>query len=252
MLYESSTIMLKIIYMDVIIFIENGEFLVLFHTTAATNGITVLAKRIEKGIGSAAVKVVADCILCNVLKDKRSWKTNKAIKGQTTEHKKSLRMKELSEKKCAQLASEIREDKRCRASLQRQLKKDSWNRRSEQRAAKQQATCLLGNSKKFKIELQKLKEAATRQAVVLRKKEVEALIWQKRLVEKQRRQNKMLYMKAKVNSNNRGTQKNDVFENRLEELMTWLEREIEVSATLLQIKNEIEEQDALLEITISK
>ena len=38
--------------MNAIIFIENDEFSVLFCTAVATNGIIVLGKRTEKGIGS--------------------------------------------------------------------------------------------------------------------------------------------------------------------------------------------------------
>jgi len=182
-------------------------------------------------------------------KIKELEKRIKDLNDKASEHKKSLRMRELAEKKCIQLASEIQEDKKRRASLQRQLKKEAEERRSEQMAARQQAVRLLRDSNRLKVELQKVKDTASRQAAVLKRKAAEALSRQKKAVERERKRNNVLSMKS---NSIRRDRKSDEFERKQAELVSWLDQEIEISLTRLQTRLEIEEQSILVEDAMNK
>ena len=170
----------------------------------------------------------------------------KALKSKAAEHTKSLRMREMAEKKCVQLSNEIAEDKKRRATLQKQLKEAASTRRSEKKAAQQNAARMLRDSRKIQSELQKVKAHAERQAAVLRRRAAEALGKQKKLEEQQRkRKNAAAIRGARAITNSVGVQ-------RKEELSQWLERELNCATTIKGIKNQIEEQNMLLDEATAK
>jgi hypothetical protein len=164
------------------------------------------------------------------------------LNDKAVEHKKSLRRADEAEKKCAKLAEEIQVDKKLRATLQRKLKEESEERRSEKKTAQLQAARMLRDSQKLKLELQKVKDAAARQATVLKRKSAEAVCRQKKIAEQQRKRNLASSMRSQLSSSNIGR----------EDLLAWLDREIEASLERLHTKDQIEEQKALLEDAIEK
>jgi len=169
----------------------------------------------------------------------------KTLKKKSAEHTKSLRMREAAEKKCSQLAAEIAADKRRRAGLQKELKKVSYQRRQEKKAAQQQATKMLRDSQKMKNELQKVKEKAARQHAVLRRKAAEAVSKHKQLEEKQKKRNSAAAMRPRFT--------NSVGLQRKEELENWLEKELGAAVTIQDIRKQMEEQtDMIQEATIRK
>lgn len=182
-------------------------------------------------------------------KIKELEKRIKKMNEKADEHRRSLRMRELAEKKCVQLANEIKEDKKRRATLQRQIKKESEERRSEQKVARQQAARLLRDSNRLKVELQKVKDTASRQAAVLKRKAAEAVSRQKKALERERKRSNMLSIKSQ---SIRKERKSDEFEDRQVELRNWLNQEIEISLARSQTRLEMEEQSFLLEDAVSK
>ena len=172
------------------------------------------------------------------------------LKSKAAEHTRSLRMREIAEKKCAQLASEIQADKKRRAALQRKLKEESEERRSEKKAAQLHAARMLRDSQKLKCELQKVKDAAARQAAVLRRKAAEAVSRQKKMAEQQRKRNVVASMRSKASSNKRDRE--SLEDARHEDLVAWLEREIEASLTQTHTVEQLEEQKMLLEDAIER
>lgn len=171
----------------------------------------------------------------------------KTIKSKSAEHKRSLRMREITEKKCIQLASEIAESKKRRIQLQRLLKEAGKEHRSERKAAKQQAAKLLRDSQKLKHELNKVKETAARQNKILKRKAVEAISKQKRLTEQQRKMSNAAAVRAGRLSNS-----DKISTQKQEELIMWLENELNASNALKGIRGQIEEQALLLEETSFK
>jgi kinesin family protein 4/21/27 len=172
------------------------------------------------------------------------------LKSKGAEHTRSLRMRELAEKKCAQLASEIQADKKRRTALQRKLKEASEERRSEKKAAQLHAVRMLRDSQKLKCELQKVKDAAARQAAVLRRKAAEAVSRQKKTAELQRKRNAAASMRSKASSNKRDRE--SLEDARNEDLVAWLEREVEASLTRKHTVEQLEEQKLLLEDAIER
>lgn len=171
------------------------------------------------------------------------------LKSKAAEHTRSLRMRELAEKKCAQLASEIQADKKRRAALQRKLKEGSEERRSEKKAAQLHAVRMLRDCQKLKCELQKVKDAAARQAAVLRRKAAESVSRQKKMAEQQRKRN-VASMRSKPSSNK--IDRESLEGARHEDLIAWLEREIEASLTRKNTVEQLEEHKMLLEHAIEK
>jgi len=170
----------------------------------------------------------------------------KGLKKKAGEHAKSLRMREMAERKCSQLAAEIADDKKRKAALQRQLKDAAAKHRSDKKAAQQQATRMLRDSQKMKSELQKVKDKAARQAAVLRRKAAEAVSKQKMLEEKQKKRNNAAAMRgARASTNSVGLQ-------RKEELKNWLDKELNCATTLKDIRVQIEEQNLLIQEATSR
>jgi hypothetical protein len=174
----------------------------------------------------------------------------KELKTKAAEHTRSLRMRELAEKKCTQLASEIQADRKRRAALQRKLKEESEERRSEKKKAQLHAVRMLRDSQKLKCELQKVKDAAARHAAVLRRKAAEAVSRQKKMAEQQRKRNVVASMRSKSSSNKRDRE--SLEGARREDLVAWLEREIEASLTRTHTVEQLEEQSMLLEDAVER
>ena len=160
----------------------------------------------------------------------------------TSEHARAIRMREAAEKKCEQLAAEIVEDKKRRASLQRRLKEEAEERRSEKKAARWEAARLLRDSQKLQHELNKVKEAAARQAVVLRKRNLDTLAKQKSLEEQRRRQ--LASSKRNLNAISKSSNSKSavVPDASIDEINKWLEQEIESALWLREAQARIEEQ----------
>lgn len=154
------------------------------------------------------------------------------LRQKASEHQKSLRMKEEAEKKCARLTAEIAQDKRRRADLQKKLKEASSEIRAEKKAAQQNAARMMRDSRKLKLELNKIKSAAEKQATVLKRKIDEAAAKEKSRLELEKRRKNMESMKFA--SSRDGSELN---EGRKEELEAWIDREIECSLIKMQIND---------------
>lgn len=166
------------------------------------------------------------------------------LKLKASEHSKAIRMKEAAETKCAQLAAEIADDKKRRAALQRKLKEEAEERRSERSVARVHAARMLRDSQKLKYELNKVKDAAAKQGVVLRRK-IDAIAKQKAAQEK----------KEKISAANRPSSSRGGLVQRYDSLKTelsddgldkWINDEIESASVLLDFHDRIEEQNKCL------
>lgn len=161
----------------------------------------------------------------------------KELKQKATEHSKSLRLHSQAEKKCQKLEAELLQDKKRRADLQRKLKKESEERRNEQKQARLDAARMLKDSQKLKLELNKVKEAAAKQENVLRRKAAEAMHKQKMLAER-----------AKKRARNSGNEASGgLSSDRRDEVTSFLERELSNAISLQKLREEIEENTQLLE-----
>lgn len=174
------------------------------------------------------------------------------LKKKTEEHKKSLRLREIAEKKCSQLASEIQEDKKRRVALQRKLKEESHERRSEKRAAQLHAARMIRDSQKLKYELNKVKDAAAKQAATLRRRAAEALSKQKRAVEQQRKQKMAASMRANAGGSNNGRTRGNGKNQRKDELKAWFDHELDSALAQLKIRDQIKEHTAMLSESLSR
>lgn len=161
------------------------------------------------------------------------------LRKKANEHKRSLRLKEDAEKKCARLMTEIAGDKRRRADLQRKLKETSVEMRAEKKAALMKAAKMMKDSQKLKIELQKIKNAASKQAAVLKRKIGEASAREKKRAEMERKRKSA----EKVRLASSSIDNSGVKESRKEELSTWIDREMEYSLIKFQIDNQRRQLD---------
>lgn len=166
----------------------------------------------------------------------------KDLNQKAAENKNSLRLRELAEKKCEKLAAEIAQDKKRRAYLQRKLRDEVKERRIEKNEAKKQAARMLRDSQKLKYELNKVKETATKQAAVLRRKAAEAVMKQKQMAEQKRK-------RQRAESTRRGANTN-VSKQKQDELIQWLEQELESISVVQETKIQIDEQNELLQSAI--
>eukprot|EP00550_Attheya_septentrionalis_P002547 CAMPEP_0198286518 /NCGR_PEP_ID=MMETSP1449-20131203/5588_1 /TAXON_ID=420275 /ORGANISM="Attheya septentrionalis, Strain CCMP2084" /LENGTH=1430 /DNA_ID=CAMNT_0043984289 /DNA_START=169 /DNA_END=4461 /DNA_ORIENTATION=- len=167
----------------------------------------------------------------------------KDLKNKAAEHSRALRLREQAEKKCAQLASEILEDKKRRAALQRKLKESAQERRSEKKEAQLKASRMIRDSQKLKFELNKVKEAASKQAAVLRRKAAEAISKQKAIEEQHRKRNQASSIRTARIARSRET---ELGPERREELIGWIEQEANTSIALNETMSNIEQQKELL------
>lgn len=157
-----------------------------------------------------------------------------ALNVKANEHKRSMRMKEEAEKKCNRLLAEIADDKRRRADLQRKLKESSVERRAEQKDAKQKAAKMMKDSQRLKIELAKMKNAATKQALVLKRKIDQHNAKERARIEMDKKRQSVDKMRRSASSmDNSG-----VKEVRKAELSQWIDRELEYSLIKAQVNDQ--------------
>ncbi|CAJ1963161.1 unnamed protein product [Cylindrotheca closterium] len=157
------------------------------------------------------------------------------------DHKKSLRLRELAEKRVSKLEQEIQADKQKKAELQRKLKEESVERRKDKKSARLEATRLMKDSNRLKLELQKVKSAAERQAQVLKRKTAE-------LVNNHKRQQLNSRKRRNRNSDNKSSDPHsEVSDKKQTDIMSWLDSEVEMLQEIVQTKSQIVEQEILLE-----
>ena len=156
-----------------------------------------------------------------------------ALNVKANEHKRIMRMKEEAEKKCNRLLAEIADDKRRRADLQRKLKESSVERRAEQKDAKQKAAKMMKDSQRLKIELAKMKNAAAKQALVLKRKIDQANANEKARIEMDSKRRSVLEMRSASSMDTSG-----VKEGRKLELSQWIDRELEYSLIKAQVNEQ--------------
>jgi len=167
----------------------------------------------------------------------------KELRQKAQDHKKSLRLRQAAEEKCTRLQNEIAADKAKRVALQKKLKEQQSERRSEKLQAKTEAARLMRDSNALKRELQKVRDAAEKQKAVLQRKATAALNRQKRDAEFQAKRERKL---SSAKANSPFHQKNFVSDERCEELANWLEREIESAIVLADLQGKIRQQKRLL------
>lgn len=97
------------------------------------------------------------------------------LRKNESDHKKRLRLRELAEKRVRKLEQEIHADKQKKAELQRKMKEESADHRKDKKSARLEAARLTKDSTRLKLELQKVKSAAERQALVLKRKTAELM-----------------------------------------------------------------------------
>jgi len=146
----------------------------------------------------------------------------RSLKEKLADQSRVLRQREEAEKKFTQLLAEISDDKRKRASLQRKLKEISEERRAEKKAAAVNASKMLRDSQKLKLELSKVKEAAARQEAVFKRKTAEAMLKRTRRVPSS------------------STNDNGISLERKEELISWMDKEISSTLYLNNLRAQIE------------
>lgn len=156
----------------------------------------------------------------------------KELNQKANEHKRSIQMKEEAERRCEKLMTEIAEDKKRRASLQKKLKETSVEMRAEKKVAHQKALKMMKDTQKLKIEMSKIKMAAEKQATVLKRKIDQHAAKDKArrdLENKRRCAAKMRLASAMADNSN-------VKESRKNELASWVDSELEFCVIDSQIK----------------
>ena len=165
----------------------------------------------------------------------------KSLKAKSTEHAKSLRLRDIAEKKCQQLQADIAEDKRKRAALQRRMKEEAEGRRNEKRAAEIKAMKMLREGDKLKAELNRVREAAAKQANVLKRKATETLAKQRREAEQRKRMDRS-NGGAGANTggaNPSGAASVNLYKARKRAINEWLSREIDNMAIVMSTKEQV-------------
>jgi hypothetical protein len=168
------------------------------------------------------------------------------LRSKASDHKKSLRLREIAEKKVTKLETEIRHDKKRKADLQKRLKEESAERKKDKMTAKTQAARLMKDSQRLKYELHKVKAAADKQAMVLRRKTTE-------LLNKQKRQHAAEQRKRKRNvPNQQHSASATMSGERKLEILSWVDNEIRASSDILATDKQITEQEFMLEESLRK
>ncbi|GMH67828.1 hypothetical protein TrST_g13517 [Triparma strigata] len=168
----------------------------------------------------------------------------KKLQSKSAEHAKSLRLRDIAEKKCQALKAEITEDKKRKAALQRRMKEEAEGRRNEKKAAEIKAMKLLREGDKLKAELNRVREAAAKQANVLKRKATEALAKQRNEAEKRKRLGKDNNGINSTSNNSSGATVN-LDRVRKGQLNEWIGREIENMAMVQSTKEQLNEQATL-------
>jgi hypothetical protein len=163
----------------------------------------------------------------------------KELNQKANEHKRSIRMREEAERRCEILMAEIAEDKKRRASLQKKLKEASVEMREEKKAAHQKALRMMKDTQKLKIEMNKIKMAAEKQATVLKRKIDEQAAKEKarRDLENKRRCAEKMRLASAMTDNS------DVKESRKNELASWVDSELEfcvIDSQIVEAKSSLE------------
>eukprot|EP00559_Dactyliosolen_fragilissimus_P008513 CAMPEP_0184869670 /NCGR_PEP_ID=MMETSP0580-20130426/34905_1 /TAXON_ID=1118495 /ORGANISM="Dactyliosolen fragilissimus" /LENGTH=939 /DNA_ID=CAMNT_0027371301 /DNA_START=266 /DNA_END=3085 /DNA_ORIENTATION=+ len=166
----------------------------------------------------------------------------KELKQKSIEHSRSLRLREQAEKKCMQLQADLKEYKHKRSALQRKLKEQSEERRLEKKTAKLTASRMLRDSQKLKYALNKVKEEAARQAIILRRKATEAQCKRKSKAEQERKRKYAASMKLATT----------LSKDCKEKLENWLKKEIHSGLTLKNMRAQIEDNLRYLEDSQTK
>jgi len=165
----------------------------------------------------------------------------KKLQSKSSEHQKAIRLRDMAEKKCKQLQNEISEDKRRRAALQRKMKEEAEGRRNEKKAAEMKAMRMLREGEKLKIELNKVREAAAKQANVLKRKAAEALAKQRIVAEQRKRQ----AIKTGAPSYSNANSGSGIDKTRRKDLKIWMSREIDNMSMVMSTKEQLNEQATL-------
>jgi len=163
----------------------------------------------------------------------------KDLRKKAAEHSRSLRLRDTAEKKCEQLKNEIADNKRRRTNLQKKLKEESVERRAEKKSAQAHAAKIMRDKQKLLVELNKVKQIAAKQTAVLRRKAAEALSRQKYQAEREKKRNAAAAMRSTISGS--------LSSQRKDELSQWIDREIQSSSLVKEIKNQIEEQHLKLD-----
>ena len=168
----------------------------------------------------------------------------KELNQKANEHKRSIRMKEEAERRCEKLMLEIAEDKKRRASLQKKLKETSIEMRAEKKAAHHKALKMMKDTQKLKMEMNKIKMAAEKQATVLKRKIDQQVAKEKarRDLENKRRCAEKMRLASAMADNG------DVKESRKSELASWVDGELEFCV----IESQIEETKRSLELALTQ
>ena len=166
----------------------------------------------------------------------------KSLKSKSADHTRVLREREIAQRKCAQLQLEIADDKRRRVSLQRKLKEEATERKNERAEARKEATRLVRDGNRLKMEISKIKETAAKQAAVLRRKAAEASAKLKTETEKKKRQQLANETKSSLS----------ITQYQKENVLNWLEREIQMGDTIKSTKIQLDEEKEFLGIAKDK
>ena len=172
----------------------------------------------------------------------------KELNKKSAEHSRSLKMREAAEKRCAQLKLEIEADKKRKVSLQKKMKEEMEARRNEKKAADMKANIMLREGDRLKMELAKVKDSAAKQAAVLKRKASEAIAKQKQLAEQRKRQ---MAHKGK-DSKNMKLVGGSLQQQRKQDLVSWLEEEVEITASAKAIQIQLEDQAHLRSMAADK
>ncbi len=158
----------------------------------------------------------------------------KLLKNKSSEHRRALRMKETAESKCRELQVEIENDKKRRTALMRRMREETDARRNEKRAAELKGMRMARDADRLKVELNKVREAAAKQAAVLKRRAAEAVAKQRVTAEQRKR------AAAASGSGPHG----DAGEpgGRRADIATWLDRELEVSKMVRATKEQLNDQ----------
>lgn len=160
----------------------------------------------------------------------------KELQSKSEEHSKTLRMHSQAQKTIEKLEAEIKQDKKRRADLQKQLKELSVERRSEQQQAKNTAAKLIRDSQRLKMELSKVKDAASKQEAMLRRKAAEALAKQKLLEDRNNKRGRASGVKC-----------SDFSSERRDQIQGWVEREINNALLVQDLRYQIEDNTKIFE-----
>jgi myosin heavy subunit len=168
----------------------------------------------------------------------------KELNEKANDHTKSMKARDEAERKCAALMAEIAEDKKRRATLQKKLKEASVEMRAEKKTAHQKALKMMKDTQKLKLEMNKIKVAAEKQASVLKRtieqQNKKDKAWRE-LENKRRCAEKMRLASAMADNG-------DVNESRKNELASWVDSELEfcvIDSQIIETKFSLESALAL-------